>query len=305
VPASPSYSSLNFYGYLQTELWNVASISAGNSASNTYGGILQFATNTTGGTHTTALTIDNQQRVGIGTTSPQSQLQVLDQIRVSNSAQSQGSIVLGDGGSTAFNVGIARWNINAGSFGAGGIGYFSQGTGNVGGHYFYTGDAVVGSQTARMVITPAGAVGIGTTAPGQLLEIHGASNPAALVKNTTSNVQAYFYASATAGIFGTPTSHPLAFHVENLEKARIDTSGRLLVGTSTSTSIATRESLLQLSSTELAPNPISVLNVRADQYGPSIALAKSRGGGSPAVQSNDTLGSIIFAGHDGPSWCPC
>jgi hypothetical protein len=70
--ASPSYSRLNFYGYLQTALWNVASISAGNSASNTYGGILQFATNTAGGTHTTALTIDNQQQVGIGTASPSS-----------------------------------------------------------------------------------------------------------------------------------------------------------------------------------------------------------------------------------------
>jgi hypothetical protein len=76
--ASPSYSRLNFYGYLQTTLWNVASISAGNSASNTYGGILQFATNTVGGTHTTALTIDSSQRVGIGTTSPSRKLEVSD-----------------------------------------------------------------------------------------------------------------------------------------------------------------------------------------------------------------------------------
>jgi hypothetical protein len=72
--ASPSYSRLNFYGYLQTALWNVASISAGNSAGNTYAGTLQFATNTVGGTHTTALTIDSSQRVGIGTTSPSSGL---------------------------------------------------------------------------------------------------------------------------------------------------------------------------------------------------------------------------------------
>ena len=68
--ASPSFCKLNFYGYLEQSAWNVASISAGNSASNTYAGILRFATNTTGGTHTTALTIDNEQRVGIGTTSP-------------------------------------------------------------------------------------------------------------------------------------------------------------------------------------------------------------------------------------------
>ena len=67
---SPSFCKLNFYGYLEDATGNVASISAGNSANNNYGGNLRFATNTEGGTHTTALTIDNQQRVGIGTTSP-------------------------------------------------------------------------------------------------------------------------------------------------------------------------------------------------------------------------------------------
>jgi hypothetical protein len=96
-------------------------------------------------------------------------------------------------------------------------------------------------------------VGIGTTAPGQLLQIEGASDPAVLVKNTASNVQAYFYASSNAGVFGTPTVHPLVFNVENLEKARIDTSGRLLVGT-----IASPAYQLQVS-TDSAGKPSSAL----------------------------------------------
>jgi hypothetical protein len=75
---SPSFCKLNFYGYLEDSTWNVASISASNSASNNYGGTLRFATNTEAGTHTTALTIDNQQRVGIGTTSPSSLLHLAD-----------------------------------------------------------------------------------------------------------------------------------------------------------------------------------------------------------------------------------
>ena len=86
--ASPSYSKLNFYGYLQTALFNVASISAGNSASNTYAGILQFATNTVGGTHTTALTIDDQQRVGIGTNSPLTKLEVRSGVITAGSVDS-------------------------------------------------------------------------------------------------------------------------------------------------------------------------------------------------------------------------
>jgi hypothetical protein len=63
--------------------------------------------------------------------------------------------------------------------------------------------AVATNGTGRLFISSTGIVGVGVSSASQLLEIHGASNPAALVKNTTSNVQAYFYASATAGIFGT------------------------------------------------------------------------------------------------------
>ena len=91
--------------------------------------------------------------------------------------------------------------------------------------------AVATNGTGRLFITSTGLVGIGTATPSQLLQIEGASNPAALIKNTTSNVQAYFYANSTTGIFGTSTPHPLVFNVENLEKARIDTSGRLGIGT--------------------------------------------------------------------------
>jgi hypothetical protein len=120
--------------------------------------------------------IDSSGRLGIGVSSPQSQLQVLDQVRISNSSQSQGSIVLGDGGSTLFNVGIARWNGGSNTAGAGGIGYFAQGTTNVGGHYFYTGDAVAGSQTEKLRITSAGNVGIGTSSPDGRLEINDQSN---------------------------------------------------------------------------------------------------------------------------------
>jgi hypothetical protein len=126
----------------------------------------------------------------------------------------------------------------------------------------------------RMRITAEGRVGIGSTGPVGKLSVKTASatDPSTVV---------------TAGWDSTYVL------------IGDDSSGRLLVGTSTSASIATREAALQLSSTELAPNLISALSVSANIYGPSIALAKSRGGGSPAVQSNDTLGSIIFAGHDG------
>jgi hypothetical protein len=217
-------------------------------------------------------------------------LQVLDQIRVSNSAQSQGSIVLGDGSSTAFNVGIARWNINTGSFGAGGIGYFSQGTGNVGGHYFYTGDAAVGSQTARMVITPAGDVGIGTTSPNRKLEVSYAGADNFIRVNTTGATKSGIEFASSGTVYSqlyfnneSPydlsllqqyTTGSLILGTNSTEKARIDSSGRLLVGTSSSSG-----------------DPLFVVHGRVGSATEPGTMALSRGG---TIIADYNLGQLDF-----------
>jgi hypothetical protein len=117
---------------------------------------LKFSTNTSTANLTEKMRITSAGNVGIGTSSPQARLQVLDQIKVSSADQSAGIVALGDGSSTSVNVGIGRWNGSTNAAGTGGMGYFSQGVGNSGGHYFYTGDAAAGSQTERARIPPAG-----------------------------------------------------------------------------------------------------------------------------------------------------
>jgi hypothetical protein len=98
--------------------------------------------------------------VGVGTLSPQAPLHVQTVLatkyamKVSSAGQGEGAMVFGDGGSTSFNVGLGRWNGSTNASGAGGMGYFSQGTVNGGGHYFYTGDAAAGSTTLRATIDP-------------------------------------------------------------------------------------------------------------------------------------------------------
>jgi hypothetical protein len=241
--------------------------------------------------------------VGIGTSAPQSQLQVLDQIRVSNSAQSQGSIVLGDGGSTTFNVGIARWNINTGSFGAGGIGYFSQGTGNVGGHYFYTGDAAVGSQTARMVITPAGDVGIGTASPSAKLEVVGGNI-------RLDNNQGVEWGGVNNYIYGNESTDFIAVATNGNERSRWDSSGRLLVGTSSARSAFGVTSNLQAEGTDYDGGSVNLIVNNNSGFGNSsfINLCRSRGtanGSTTVVQADDSLGAISWCGADGSDLNSC
>ena len=89
--------------------------------------------------------------------------------------------------------------------------------------------------TERMRIDSSGRVGIGTTSPAQLLEIHGASNPAVLLKDTTNNVLSYLYSQDLVGAVGTASNHPFVFNVNNGEKMRIDSSGNVSIGTTSTT----------------------------------------------------------------------
>jgi hypothetical protein len=88
----------------------------------------------------------------------------------------------------------------------------------------------------RMRIDSSGRVGIGTTTPGRTLDVvgsirsGGSTNPyLALADGTT---EAYFEIASSVTRISSGTSQPLAFRIGSSEAARLDSSGRLLVGTS-------------------------------------------------------------------------
>jgi hypothetical protein len=113
------------------------------------------------------------------------------------------------------------------------------------------------SPTERMRITSAGLVGIGSTAPSQRLtvgagsetgahfaRIHGANSDIYIGQSggtvfgaSTGSIN--FIGSDAAVPFGvgTTANQALVFGTNNSERARLDTSGRLLVGTSTAPSV--------------------------------------------------------------------
>jgi hypothetical protein len=101
----------------------------------------------------------------------------------------------------------------------------------------------------------------------------------------------------------------IRFGVNNAERARIDSSGRLLVGTSSARSVSsnivgagTNIPLHQVES--LLPNCASFTTNSASVYGPTLHFVKSRGsaiGSNNLVNNGDYLGAIAFAGKDGSS----
>jgi hypothetical protein len=111
-----------------------------------------------------------------------------------------------------------------------------------------------------------------------------------------------FTGDLNTGIYS-PAADTLAFVEGGAEAARIDSSGRLLAGTTTArtnffnaTNIGP---LLQIEGADTASSSASLVRNSADTSPPSLILAKSRSTGYALVSSGDALGRIPFMGADG------
>jgi len=165
-------------------------------------------------------------------------------------------------------------------------------------------------------------VAIGTTTPEYNLQIAGtnatvaisASNASAssvgtlLYRNVDGNSNYRSIASIEGETIGNGGYGALAFHTafnnSLFERARIDDSGRLLVGTSTSASAGGGTNIQQnVNSTN--DRLLGLHFGGASATGPYITLSKSRntGYGSYTIVNNgDVLGGLIFAGDDGTDY---
>jgi hypothetical protein len=87
------------------------------------------------------------------------------------------------------------------------------------------------------------------------------------------------------------------------EKARIDSSGRLLVGTSDARSTVGLTGAVQVEGTGYDSSALALIcNANSAGIASTLILAKSRGtslGSNTIVQNGDSVGEIAFAGADG------
>ena len=109
--------------------------------------------------------------------------------------------------------------------------------------------------------------------------------------------------------FGTYSNHPLVFYANDSEKIRLDTSGRLLVGTSTATGgildVATSAGngafVAQFKNTNSANDGRGILNLVGNNSGDVNTLVFA--GGRYFGTDNDTLAVINNAAAGGISFC--
>jgi hypothetical protein len=235
----------------------------------------QFAI-TTGGSG--RVFVDSSGRVGLGTSSPSAALHVV--------TSGAGQIRYFDGTVTgAF-----------GSFGSGNEVFIGSGKALA-----FTTNGITSSET-RMTIDTSGRVGIGTTSPSTELHVSASSGYAELrlagASGSGGSVE-FFNSTTQLGDIFIDASNNMIFRNAS-EAFRVDSSRRLLVGTSSS---AGAGSTLQVRN-DASAAAVDIYRSAATTGTSIFGINKSRGtAASPLIVAvDDVMGYIAFRGHDGTAY---
>jgi hypothetical protein len=312
----------------------------GTPGTNDMPGRLVFSTTADGAASPTErLRLDSSGRLGLGTSSPQALLEVSSatganpptptEIRIRTSTSAATWSTTDPWGRLSFysadaTAGGARIHSSIETIAANSTGQSSD-------LVFKTSPDSGSSLDERVRISQTGRVGIGTTSPSQLLQVNGnaliGATPTTQYSNLTvvgtSGIQAaaplfnltnvagttrfaYIQHTGTGGDFFllNQEAGALRFGTNNAERARIDSLGRLLVGTSTSVATSALNAGLQISNLATGNGAsISIARYSNDAGASEFIFGKSRSGinASPGgiIQNGDTLGVIRWVGDNG------
>jgi hypothetical protein len=317
VQSGDTLGFIGFYGTDGTAPVSGASIAAlvdGTPGANDMPGRLVFSTTADGAASPTErLRITSAGLVGIGTSSPTTRFHVDFGDAADNSIR-----LVGDGATNGTAL-ATNWFT--------GLSYFDV---RLGGNT---------TSETKLRVTSAGLVGIGTTAPGGLLHVGSdgiiiTNTLSELAPPTTGN-DSYIFRSNNDGSLqfssrpgaggkgyrfwrganitlfndenGTTTltsaasTAPFIAKIGSSEVSRIDSSGRLLVGTSSARALYGVTAKFQVEGVDNTSSFSAVRNTN-DSGGAYVLLGKSRGttvNSSTIVQNGDLLGAVFFTGADG------
>jgi hypothetical protein len=143
--------------------------------------------------------------------------------------------------------------------------------------------AVATNGTGRLFINATGNVGIGTTSPSEQLEVYSTSDHRLKVSRAATAIELVQPASASPMLNASGTGVALRFGINDAEGARLDASGRLLVGTSTANDSNAQSNLV-----------IESNSVGDSSYG-GLMLRR----GSTSISAETSLGRMFFADQSG------
>jgi hypothetical protein len=179
----------------------------------------------------------------------------------------------------------------------------------------------LGAAGEKVRIDNSGRVGIGTTTVGARLHVNQGADSSIIsyIQGSSAGIRLGTTANGAVidGVDGTNgiTSYQLlaiggsAVRIDTggAERARIDSSGRLLVGTSTARTNYFNAAVapqLQVEGGASGEPIISVVRNANDVFPSHLLLGKTRGTGNVIVADGDTIGSVGFQASDGTEFVP-
>ena len=163
-----------------------------------------------------------------------------------------------------------------------------------------------------------GNVGIGTSSPGSYnaaadnLVVHDSGNAGITIRSGTSSDGSIYFNDTDDGnqrgiIRYVHASDALAFHTSAGESLRIDSSGRVLIGTISSrggnfNNSSGVDAQFQIEGTSFQTAFANIVRNSSDDSPAAFALSKSRGtspSSNVVLENNDKVGEIAFQGSDG------
>jgi hypothetical protein len=160
---------------------------------------------------------------------------------------------------------------------------------------FSTTPSASGTPTERMRLDSSGRLGLGTTIPATTLDVNG----------DVTITDKIIHGGDTNTAIRFPAADTVSVETAGSERARIDTSGRLLVGTSTAAQYNSYSSTMPVQIAGTGDTDIQLTSFRNDVFAGGINFSKSRAttvGVNTVVQNNDKIGGVRFFGADGTNW---